>query len=63
MLELGTLNVVCQERRYGYDIVRRLRQIEGPVRTSIEESQEGPPRKYYELSDAGGEILTAINGY
>jgi len=82
MLELGILNTICRRRRYGYGIVRRLRQIEGLaisegtiypilsrlkreglVRTSIEESQEGPPRKYYELTDAGMEMLIAMNSH
>jgi len=82
MLELGILNAICGDRLYGYDIVRRLRQIEGLlisegtiypilsrlkrqglVATSIEESGEGPPRKYYQLSPVGEQMVAAMNDY
>jgi PadR family transcriptional regulator, regulatory protein PadR len=82
VLELCILNVIGQGRIYGYDIVRRLREIDalvlregtiypilsrlkrdGLVRTSLEESNEGPARKYYELSRRGDELLREMNGY
>jgi PadR family transcriptional regulator PadR len=82
VLELCILNVIGQGRIYGYDIVRRLRDIEalvvregtiypilsrlkrdGLVRTSLEESSEGPARKYYELTRRGEELLGEMNGY
>ena len=82
MLELCILNAMRGERLYGYDIVRRLREIEGLVisegtvypilsrlkreglvRTDIEESKEGPARKYYQLTNSGQKMLTAMNGY
>jgi PadR family transcriptional regulator PadR len=66
MLELCILNAIDGTRLYGYDIVRRLREIdalvvgegtvypilsrlrrEGFLDTSLEESAEGPARKYY----------------
>jgi PadR family transcriptional regulator, regulatory protein PadR len=82
VLELCILNVIGQRRIYGYDIVRRLRDIDalvvregtiypilsrlkrdGLVRTSLEESSEGPARKYYELTRRGEELLREMNGY
>ena len=82
MLELCILNAMRGERLYGYDIVRRLREIdglvisegtiypilsrlkrEGLVKTDIEESKEGPPRKYYQLTGDGEKMLIAMNGY
>lgn len=35
-----------------YPLLRRLKK-EGYVITYLEESQEGPPRKYYQLTDLG----------
>lgn len=82
MLELCILNTIKDTSIYGYDIVRKLRNIdglvisegtiypilsrlkrEGFVRTSIAESKEGPPRKYYELTAKGEKILTRMNNY
>ncbi|MFC1781925.1 PadR family transcriptional regulator [Planctomycetota bacterium] len=82
MLELCILNSIQGTSLYGYDIVRKLRDIpglvisegtiypilsrlkrEGFVRTTIQESPEGPPRKYYELTDKGRLILKKMNDY
>ena len=82
VLELCILNVIGQGRIYGYDIVRRLRDIDalvvregtiypilsrlkrdGLVRTSLEESSEGPARKYYELTRRGDDLLADMNSY
>ena len=82
MLELCILNAIRGTTLYGYDIVRKLRNIdglvisegtiypilsrlkrEGFVQTSIAESKEGPPRKYYELTATGQEILGKMNDY
>ncbi len=82
MLELCILNAIKGTSLYGYDIVRKLRNIEGLVisegtiypilsrlkregfvQTTIKESTEGPPRKYYELTDKGENILSQMNGY
>lgn len=38
-----------------YPLLRRFR-TEGYVTTYLEESQEGPPRKYYRLTDRGKEV-------
>jgi len=45
-----------------YPILSRLKR-EGFVQTTIKESTEGPPRKYYELTDKGKKILNEMNGY
>lgn len=82
LLELCILNTINGKRLYGYDIVRRLRNIKGLVisegtiypilsrlkrenfvDTSIEESSEGPPRKYYKLTYKGEAILKTMNTY
>lgn len=82
MLELCILNAIRGTSLYGYDIVRKLRNIEGLVisegtiypilsrlkregfvQTTIKESTEGPPRKYYELTAKGEQILSQMNGY
>ncbi len=82
MLELCILNAIRGTRLYGYDIVRKLRDIEGLVisegtiypilsrlkregfvQTTITESTEGPPRKYYELTSKGEKILSQMNDY
>jgi len=82
MLELCILNAIKGSSLYGYDIVRKLRDIpslvisegtiypilsrlkrEGFVQTTIKESSEGPPRKYYELTEKGRKILQNMNDY
>ena len=82
VLELGILNIVGQQRVYGYDIVRQLREVDalvvtegtiypilsrlkrdGLVRTSLEESSEGPARKYYELTRRGEQLVADMNTY
>lgn len=76
LLELCVLSILCDQRLYGYDIVKRLGGLEGLgisegtvypllsrlkresfVSTTIEESPDGPARKYYELTPAGREQL------
>jgi len=82
MLELCILNAIRGTSLYGYDIVRKLRDIEGLVisegtiypilsrlkregfvQTTITESTEGPPRKYYELTTKGEKTLSEMNKY
>ena len=43
-----------------YPILSRLK-ADGLVRTTIEESPDGPPRKYYELTDVGRASLDEMN--
>ena len=45
-----------------YPILSRLKR-DGLVRTSLEESPEGPARKYYELTRRGEQLLDDMNGY
>ena len=45
-----------------YPILSRLKR-EGFVQTTIKESTEGPPRKYYELTSKGEKILSQMNDY
>ena len=82
MLELCIMNSIKGASLYGYDIVRKLRNIEGLVisegtiypilsrlkregfiQSTIKESTEGPPRKYYELTTKGEKILSEMNNY
>lgn len=45
-----------------YPILSRMKR-EGFVKTTIKESTEGPPRKYYELSEIGSKMLERMNAY
>jgi PadR family transcriptional regulator PadR len=45
-----------------YPILSRLKR-DGLVRTSLEESPEGPARKYYELTRRGEQLLEDMNDY
>lgn len=42
-----------------YPLLRKFR-TEGYVTTYLEESQEGPPRKYYELTKRGREVFEEL---
>jgi len=42
-----------------YPLLRRLTK-EGLFETYLKESQEGPPRKYYSLTDKGDDTLTDL---
>src|SRR4051794_1124174 len=78
-LELCVLSTLRDRRLYGYDIVKRLRGVdglmigegtvypilrrfhrEGLVTTTLVESNEGPARKYYELTPRGRQELTRM---
>lgn len=80
LLELCILNSIDSNRLYGYDIVKRLRKVEGLVisegtiypiltrlrredllETTLEESTQGPARKYYELTDRGRTLVEHMN--
>ena len=45
-----------------YPILSRLRR-DGLVAASLEESSEGPARKYYELTERGERLLEEMNAY
>lgn len=80
VLDLCVLNAIRGEEVYGYEIVKRLRALDGLVisegtiypllsrlkrdelvETFLQESPEGPARKYYRLTDRGRERLSAMN--
>ena len=82
VLELCILNDIRNRKMYGYEIVKRLRRIEGLiisegaiypilsrlkrqdlVKTSIQESSSGPPRKYYKLTKEGEDMVSQMNAY
>ena len=43
-----------------YPLLRRLKK-DGYVTTYLKESQEGPPRKYYQLTDSGKEVNAELS--
>ncbi|MGM0396053.1 MAG: PadR family transcriptional regulator [Bacillota bacterium] len=43
-----------------YPLLRRFRS-DGYVTTYLEESQEGPPRKYYKLTSKGRDVLSELH--
>ena len=45
-----------------YPLLTRLKE-QNLVKTRLEESNEGPVRKYYSLSDEGRDFTKLINGY
>lgn len=45
-----------------YPILSRLKR-DGLVSTSLQESPEGPARKYYELTPRGEQLRTEMNAY
>jgi len=76
ILEYCVLKALEDGPLYGYDLVRRLRELqvlvisegtiypllsrlrkEGFLKTHLEESSEGPARKYYELTASGKDML------
>lgn len=82
LLDLCVMSAIQGTRLYGYQIVKRLRQVRGLVisegtiypilsrlkreelvETSLEESPEGPARKYYRLTDRGRRVLEEMNEY
>lgn len=82
LLELAILNSLGSGPLYGYELVRRLGDVDSLVITEgtvypilsrlkneryiesyIEESTEGPPRKYYRLTPRGREELQRMNDH
>ncbi|MHC4389159.1 MAG: PadR family transcriptional regulator [Planctomycetota bacterium] len=45
-----------------YPILARL-QTDGLVTSRSEASRDGPPRKYFELTDSGRKVLTEMNAH
>ncbi len=82
VLELCILNDIRNRKMYGYEIVRKLRRIEGLiinesviypilrrlrhqglVETYMQDSPEGPARKYYKLTEKGRDMVRRMNAY
>jgi len=78
-LEFCVLALLAQEELYGFDLVRRLGEVdglvtsegtiypllsrlrrEGWVSTTWAESEFGPPRRYYALTDEGAVALSGF---
>lgn len=79
LLEICTLVVLSQEDGYGYQIVQRLKQVdgltmnegtvypilarlhrEGCLATYRQHSESGPPRKWFQLTQAGRDRLVSM---
>ncbi|MFT5126137.1 MAG: PadR family transcriptional regulator PadR [Kiritimatiellia bacterium] len=53
---------LCVSEGTIYPLLSRLR-VQGLVDTRLEESSDGPARKYYRLTPAGRKAAKAMNGY
>jgi PadR family transcriptional regulator PadR len=79
VLEFCVLSLLREEARYGFDLVRRLGEVDamvtsegtiypllsrlrrdGWVETSWQESESGPPRRYYAISPGGRHALAGF---
>jgi PadR family transcriptional regulator PadR len=79
-LDIVILNLLSHGACHGYEMVQRLRRIEGlviregniyPILARLEQetlvdsymqtSTDGPPRKYFKLTQAGTETLAGMN--
>ena len=82
LLDVAVLNLLRSEEFHGYEMVRRLKRLEGldvreghiyPVLARLQSdglvqayslaSSDGPPRKYYKLTEAGETVLRQMNGH
>ena len=80
VLDIVILNLLSHGPSHGYEMVQRLRRIEGleiregnvyPILTRLEQeelvegykqtSKDGPPRKYFKLTQAGAQTLLDMN--
>jgi PadR family transcriptional regulator, regulatory protein PadR len=79
-LEYCVLALLRQGERYGFELVRKLGEVDGMVtsegtiypllsrlrrdglvETTWRESESGPPRRYYRLTDSGRRALTGFS--
>jgi PadR family transcriptional regulator PadR len=79
VLEFCVLSLLREDARYGFDLVRRLGEVDGMVtsegtiypllsrlrrdgwvQTSWQESESGPPRRYYAISPDGRQALAGF---
>lgn len=80
MLDIVILNLLSHGACHGYEMVQRMRRIEGleiregnvyPILARLEQeglvesytqaSTDGPPRKYFKLTDTGSATLSDMN--
>ena len=80
LLDIVILNLLRHGRCHGYEMVQKLKQVEGlkiregniyPILARLEtdglltcrqeRSQDGPPRKYYELTELGKKTVAEMN--
>jgi PadR family transcriptional regulator PadR len=82
LLDIVIMNLLRHSRYHGYEMVQKLKQIEGLriregniypilarlqtdglVTSKTEASQDGPPRKYFALTDLGQKTLDTMNSH
>ncbi|MBL7214843.1 MAG: PadR family transcriptional regulator [Phycisphaerae bacterium] len=82
MLDIVILNLLSHGACHGYEMVQRMRKIEGlkiregnvyPILARLQQealvesetrpSTDGPPRKYFKLTDSGGATLADMNSH
>jgi PadR family transcriptional regulator PadR len=82
LLELVVLNMLKGEPCHGYEMVQKLKklqglkiregniypilarlQTDGLIKSTEKSSPEGPPRKYFELTQSGKEYLEKMNSH
>ncbi|MCK5000164.1 MAG: PadR family transcriptional regulator [Anaerohalosphaera sp.] len=80
LLDIVILNLLSHDTCHGYEMVRRLKQIDGLklregniypilarlqtdglITAALKPSKDGPPRKYYELTETGHKALQEMN--
>ena len=80
MLDIVILNLIAHGPCHGYELVQRMRKIEGlkiregnvyPILARLQQetlvdcytepSTDGPPRKYFKVTDAGQQTLADMN--
>ncbi len=82
LLELVILNLLSSSQRHGYEMVQKLKQIEGfkiregniypilarlktdrMIESESQTSPDGPPRKYFRLTELGSQNLEQMNAH
>ena len=82
LLDVVILNLLSHGSCHGYEMVRRLKQIDGLklregniypilarlqtdglVTAVLKPSTDGPPRKYFELTESGHKTLAEMNSH
>ncbi len=82
LLDVVIMNLLRHNRCHGYEMVQKLKQInglkiregniypilarlqtDGLITSKSEASQDGPPRKYFALTDLGLKTLDSMNSH